>query len=125
MSNSNHNRRYFLNDVPLQEALKSFELALSQSNLLGLMKSELIKIDDSCGMVTSEPVWANVSSPHYDSAAMDGISVRAKDTIGATETSPKKLFIGSDAEWIDTGDPLPDGFDSVVMIEVVNRLSDN
>ena len=125
MSNSNHNRRYFLNDVPLQEALKSFELALGESNLLGLMKSELIKIDDSCGMVTSEPVWANVSSPHYDSAAMDGISVRAKDTIGATETSPKKLFIGSDAEWIDTGDPLPDGFDAVVMIEVVNRLSDN
>ena len=52
MSNSNHNRRYFLNDVPLQEALKSFELALSQSNLLGLMKSELIKIDDSCGTVS-------------------------------------------------------------------------
>jgi len=125
MSNSNHDRRYFLNDVPLEEAHRRFELALNQSNLLGLMEPLLVQIDNSCGMVTSEPVWANVSSPHYDSAAMDGISVRAKDTIGATETSPKRLYIGSDAEWVDTGDPLPDGFDAVVMIEVVNRLDDS
>ena len=125
MSNSNHDRRYFLNDVPLEEAHRRFELALKKSNLLELMEPQLVQIDNSCGMVTSEPVWANVSSPHYDSAAMDGISVRAKDTIGATETSPKRLYIGSDAEWVDTGDPLPDGFDAVVMIEVVNRLDDS
>ena len=44
-------------------------------------------LPDVVGRVTAEPVWAAVSSPHYDAAAMDGIAVRAADTAGATETS--------------------------------------
>ena len=34
------------------------------------------------------PVWATRSSPSFDASAMDGIAVRAADTIGASESTP-------------------------------------
>ena len=50
---------------------------------------------------------------------MDGIAVRAADTIGASESTP--VFIERDAYVVlDTGDPMPDGFDAVVMREHVH-----
>ena len=76
----------------------------------------------SRGRVTAEPVWARISSPHYDSAAMDGIAVRAADTVGATETSPLRLAVGEQAVWVDTGDPMPRGFNAVIMVEVVHEV---
>ena len=75
------------------------------------------------GRVTAAPVWAKISSPHYDAAAMDGIAVRSAQTVGATETSPLRLAVGSDALWVDTGDPMPDGYDAVIMVEVVHEVA--
>jgi putative molybdopterin biosynthesis protein len=69
-------------------------------------------------------VWAKVSSPHYDAAAMDGIAVLARDTVGATETSPVRLKLGEHAVWVDTGDPVPEGFDAVIMVEVVHEVDE-
>ena len=43
-------------------------------------------VAEAVGRVTAEPVWALRSSPAYDAAAMDGIAVRASETLGATET---------------------------------------
>jgi putative molybdopterin biosynthesis protein len=64
-------------------------------------------------------VWATRSSPPFDAAAMDGIAVRAADTVGAGDTTP--VLLDPDAyALIDTGDPLPDGFDAVVMREDVH-----
>jgi putative molybdopterin biosynthesis protein len=73
--------------------------------------------------VTAEPVWARRSSPAFDSAAMDGIAVRAADTVGAAESTPLLLGVG-DFEVVDTGDPLPVGYDAVVMREQVHRIGD-
>ena len=78
-------------------------------------------LDQVHGRVTASPVWAVRSSPHYDAAAMDGVAVRARETIGATETSPLRLRVGEQAVWVDTGDPMPPGFDAVIMIEVDPR----
>ena len=50
---------------------------------------------------------------------MDGIAVRAGDTVGASETTPVRLDAGGFVV-VDTGDPLPDGFDAVVMREDVH-----
>jgi len=69
--------------------------------------------------VTSEPVFARRSVPHYHGAAMDGIAVDAVKTFGANETSPIRLRIGQDAFPVDTGDPLPEGTNAVIMIENV------
>ena len=50
-----------------------------------------VPVADAVGRVTAEPVWARRSSPAFDAAAMDGIAVRAADTVGATETTPLLL----------------------------------
>jgi putative molybdopterin biosynthesis protein len=53
---------------------------------------------------------------------MDGVAVRARETIGATETAPLCLKVGEQAVWVDTGDPMPPGFDAVIMIEVIHQV---
>src|SRR5262249_44182288 len=60
--------------------------------------------------------------PHYHAAAMDGIAVRAVETLGASETSPLQLRVGSQATWVDTGDPLPPDTNAVIMAEQVQDL---
>jgi putative molybdopterin biosynthesis protein len=78
-----------------------------------------VGVGDAIGRVTAEPIWALRSSPPFDCAAMDGIAVRAADTVGASESRPLLLEPGAFAV-VDTGDPLPDGFDAVVMREHVH-----
>ncbi|MFH1963177.1 MAG: molybdopterin biosynthesis protein [bacterium] len=80
---------------------------------------ELICVEHSLGRVTAESVIAMVCSPHYHSAAMDGIAVRAENLIGASETSPINLVLGRDAVLLNTGNPLPQGMDAVIKIEDV------
>jgi putative molybdopterin biosynthesis protein len=55
---------------------------------------------------------------------MDGYAVSASDTYGASDTAPIRLTIGESALAVDTGDPLPEGCDAVVMIENVESVSD-
>lgn len=115
-------RRYYLSDVPLERAVRDFESALREAGGLTPTRSEMLPLEQALGRITSEPVWARISSPHYDSAAMDGVAVRATDTVGATETSPVRLKIGPEASWVDTGDPIPHGFDAVIMVEVIHEV---
>ncbi len=117
-------RRYYLSDIPLDQALERFFGALERAGALRPMPAETVPLEQALGRVTAAPVWARVSSPHYDSAAMDGIAVRARDTVGASETSPVRLRVGEQAVWVDTGDPLPPGFDAVIMVEVVHEVDD-
>ena len=56
---------------------------------------------------------------------MDGVAVRSADTVGASETAPLTLALPEQAAWVDTGDPIPDEFDAVIMVEVVRRLDDS
>ena len=119
-------RRYFLMDIPLEEATARWFGAMEEERILSPTAAELVPLEapDLPGRITAGPVWAAVSSPHYDAAAMDGIAVRAADTAGATERRPVLLTVGPQAVWVDTGDPMPAGMDAVVMIEHVRRDSD-
>ena len=122
MHGGKRGRRYYLRDVPLDEALQSLRRGPGgDGSARADDASELVALDDALGRTTAEPVWAKVSSPHYDSAAMDGVAVRAADTVGATETAPLTLRVGEQARWVDTGDPMPQGFDAVVMVEDVHE----
>ena len=85
---------------------------------------EEIQTTEALGRVTAEPVFAQRSVPHYHGAAMDGIAVDAAKTFGANETSPIRLRIGQDAFPVDTGDPLPNGTNAVIMIENVFPVED-
>jgi len=86
--------------------------------------NEQIDTRDGLGRYTVQAVFAHISSPHYNACAMDGIAVRAKDTFGATDTTPVLLMEHKDFIRVDTGDKLPEDFDSVVMIEEVVELGD-
>ena len=115
-------RRYYLQDIPLHEAVSKFHAALDSVGGRERTAAEAVHLEAAAGRVTSGPVTALLSSPHYDSAAMDGAAVRSADTVGATETSPVRLEIGRQAAWVDTGDPIPDEFDAVIMIEVIHQV---
>ena len=118
-------RRYYLSDVPLDEAIGKFHAALEQAGALEPLPAENLPLEKARGRVTAKPVWAQISSPHYDAAAMDGVVVKAQDTVGATETSPVRLTLGQQAEWVDTGEPIPPGFDAVIMVEVVHEVDES
>lgn len=81
---------------------------------------ESLKVIDSLGRITAEALSAKISSPFYHSAAMDGYAVRFPETFGSSETRPIRLEVGKQALPVDTGDPMPDGFNAVIMIEDVN-----
>src|SRR6266545_8095586 len=118
-------RRYYLEDLSLDDAWQRFEAALGRAGGIQTLPAERVPLADALGRITAEPIWAQISSPHYHAAAMDGVAVRAADTFGATETAPRRLAVGGQAIWVDTGDPLPPDTDAVIMAEHVQTMDDD
>jgi putative molybdopterin biosynthesis protein len=110
-------RKVYLEPIPLDEALQKFFGALEARGLLRPLSGELVSVDVALGRVTARPVWAALSNPHYNAAAMDGIAVRAEDTRAASETAPVRLRAREQFQWVDTGDPILAPFNAVVMLE--------
>jgi molybdopterin molybdotransferase/putative molybdopterin biosynthesis protein len=110
----------FVSDVPTAEALAAWRAARAAAGCPERVEAVRVPVAEAVGRVTAAPVWAARSSPAFDSAAMDGIAVRAEDTVGASDTSPVVLPAGA-YEVVDTGDPLPAGYDSVIMREDVHH----
>ncbi|AIH04695.1 MULTISPECIES: molybdopterin biosynthesis protein [Thermodesulfobacterium] len=112
-------KKVFHEILSLEEALHSLIQNFKQ-RVFHPLPAEKIKVKEALGRVTAEPVFAKRSSPYFHSAAMDGYAVHSKDTFNATEKDPVLLKIGEQALWIETGDPLPEGFDAVIPVEEVN-----
>ncbi len=112
-------KQIFLDSLSLEEAIKVLFDNLDAKGLYRL-DSEIINTAGSIGRITAEPVFARYSSPFYHSAAMDGYAVKFTDTFTALDSSPCLLKIGQEAVYVDTGDPMPEGFNAVIMIEDVN-----
>lgn len=118
-------RKIYLEDIPRDEAQAAFTAALRAARLWRPMSPEAVTLDEANGRVTAEAVWAKLSAPHYHASAMDGFAVRAQDTAGATETNPIQFAlidkwdnsIARPATPVNTGHPLPDWANAVVMIE--------
>src|SRR5215208_2751860 len=113
----------FIHDRPAAEALAAWEEACAAAGCPERLEAVGLRLDEAVGRVTAEPVWARASSPPFDAAAMDGVAVRAADTVGAGETTPVRLEAGA-FEVVDTGDPIPGDFDAVVMREDVHTDGD-
>jgi putative molybdopterin biosynthesis protein len=109
----------FVSDVPASQALDAWRDACAAAGCPPRVDAVRVPVGEAVGRVTAEPVWARRSSPAFDAAGMDGIAVRAADTVGAAETTPVLL---TDFVVVDTGDPLPDGYDAVVMREYVHHV---
>ncbi len=118
-------RQVYTENTPLADALSRWRNELSAHGLLSPLAGETVSVDDALGRITAEAVVARLFSPTYHGSAMDGVAVRCTATLGASETSPKRLKIGQDALFVDTGDPLPSGMDAVIRIEDVDRCSED
>jgi len=120
--------KIYLTDVPFEEAWSKLKGSLSSSNLWKVLGEEELPLDENVlGRVLSSPIWAKISSPHYHASAMDGFAVKSSETKGALLTSPITLFcdkqeLQNKAEYLDTGDPLPEWADAVIPIENVESL---
>jgi putative molybdopterin biosynthesis protein len=118
-------RNIYIDNMDLQDAQRLWHQKLADSGCLQPMQPETIPVDESLGRITAQPVFASLSSPFYNASAMDGIVVRFKDTIGASETNPIRLSLGTMFEFVNTGNALPDKFDAVIMIEDVQPIDDS
>jgi putative molybdopterin biosynthesis protein len=114
----------FISDVPAEQALAAWRDACAAAACPPRVPAVRVQLSEAVGRVTAEAVWARWSSPAFDAAAMDGIAVRAADTVRATETNPI-LVAPEDYEFVDTGDPMPTGYDAVVMREHIHVTPDN
>ena len=112
-------RNVYLSMKTLEEARAAF---FSRFRLDFRSSAEEIRVEESLGRVTAEPIFAKMSTPTYHSAAMDGIAVRAEETYGTTERIPKTLKVGRDAVWINTGQAMPEGFNAVIMVEKLHQV---
>ncbi len=112
-------RHNYLDNTPIEKAREEYLDFLSASSFVH--KTEKIPSCESAGRILAEAVYASICSPHYNASAMDGIAVRAADTYGASEACPV-ILTSEQYCVVDTGDPIPDGFDSVIMVEDVTEL---
>ena len=115
-------RNIYLQMKTLKEARK---ILSDRFSLSGILSSEVVSVPDAVGRVLSEPVKARLSSPNFHAAAMDGIAVKAENTFGASETMPKKITVGRDVVYVNTGNVMPDNTDAVIMIEHILALEEN
>ncbi len=117
-------RNIYVNNTPLHGAKKLWHEALNKHGFYEKNRVEIIAVDDSLNRITAEPVFAKRSSPSYNGAAMDGIAVRFSDLSGASEAKPVRLAADKFVA-VNTGNSIPEKYDSVVMIEDVHFLGDN
>ncbi|MFT5872707.1 MAG: putative molybdopterin biosynthesis protein [Clostridium sp.] len=103
----------FLSNMDLNEAINLYY------NKLFPIKSgvENVVTWDAAGRVSYSPIFAKISSPFYNSSAMDGIATISTKTYGATDRSHIELKEGTDYLVVDTGDPIPKEYDCVIMVE--------
>ena len=112
----------YLTNIPLEEALSSYLKVLDENGTSPAV--EIVPVREALGRIAAAPVYAHICAPHYHACAMDGIALFAAKTFGAGETTPVTLGKG-DYIWVDTGDPLPENCDAVVMVEDVISEGDN
>ncbi|MBE6008920.1 MAG: molybdopterin biosynthesis protein [Lachnospiraceae bacterium] len=106
----------YLTNIPLEKARAEYIETLKNNGFSP--KTETVAVHLSSGRITASPVYAAICAPHYPASAMDGITVKAASTFGASETTP--IILGKDDFIVvDTGDPIPDSMDAVIMIEDV------
>jgi molybdopterin molybdotransferase len=104
---------------------EALQRVLSQSVPL---RPVTLPVAEALGLVLAEDVASDVDSPPHDKALVDGYAIRAADVIDGNAdlvvleevtagAVPREAVTPGYATRIMTGAPLPDGADSVVMVE--------
>ncbi|MCW4017445.1 MAG: molybdopterin-binding protein [Candidatus Bathyarchaeota archaeon] len=102
--------------------------------------TEEIPLLEAYNRVLAQDVTSLLDIPPFNRSTVDGYAVKAKDTFGADESQPVKLKVcglvsigeppkvavaDGEAAEIVTGAPIPQGADSVVMVENTQRDGDD
>ncbi len=97
-----------------------------------VLETEIITIEEALGRITAEPVISRENLPAHPRSSMDGYALSARDSYGASESMPAYIEITGEVLMgqlpsglvkkgccykIPTGGILPEGADSVVMLE--------
>ena len=111
--------------LKMKTRMEAREIILSAFKDVPKLAVETVPVPESVGRILAEPVAARLSSPHFHAAAMDGIAVKASATFGANESRPKRLVVGKDAMFVNTGHVMPADTDAVIMIEHLNMIDED
>src|SRR5512146_3228522 len=119
----------FLDVVAANEARARFEKHLD----LKPLPAETVSLSAALTRVLAHDVVAAVDAPPFDRSNVDGFALRAADTVGASDATPKIFQLNAEviacgdapalevapgtATTIATGGVIPRGADAVVMIE--------
>ena len=103
--------------------------------------AETVPLSQALGRVLARAVIADVDVPGFDRASVDGFAVRADDTVGASERTPKALALNGEiltpgtvpqltvapgtATLIATGGMVSRGADAVIMVEHTETRDDD
>jgi putative molybdopterin biosynthesis protein len=90
----------------------------------GAAVAEQVPVGNALGRVAAAQVRARWPVPRCACAAMDGIAIAAR-SVAALASAPGPGRLGaSEFTWVDTGDPIPAGLDTVVERERVEPGAD-
>ncbi|MFZ2499745.1 molybdopterin biosynthesis protein [Methanosarcina sp.] len=120
--------------------LVSVEKAREIINSLQILpKKEGESLENACGKILAEDIVTEINVPPFSRSTMDGYAVKAEDTYACSETEPVRLrmlgnipagsdeqitVLGGEAVEIATGAPIPEGANSVVMVEYSSEEED-
>ena len=114
-------------------------LALIETEFAPVAGMELVSLSAAVGRVLAEDIAATEYVPDFNRSTVDGYAVRARDTFGCTDAIPAilpvqgEIFMGEGADFtlnpeecaaVPTGGAVPDGADSVVMVEYTEDYGD-
>jgi putative molybdopterin biosynthesis protein len=115
-------RNVYLKMKTLQEAT---EIVNAEFSVEETLVAEEVPVPQAVGRVLAEPIYAKISAPHFNAAAMDGLAVKAQFTFGASAAVTTELAIGQEAFYVNTGHVMPPETDAVIMIENVNVVNED
>jgi len=115
----------------------SLERALEIATQLSIQrKPESLPLDQAAGRILFDDLRSHVDDPRFDNSAMDGWAVREEDCqepgtvlriVGTSQAGSKEIpSVGKgQACSIMTGAPIPEGADSIVMVEDTTTNDDS
>ncbi|MCR5388515.1 MAG: molybdopterin molybdotransferase MoeA [Lachnospiraceae bacterium] len=118
----------------LEEAIKIID-----GNFKERSAPEAVSLSDALGRILFEDIVSTEFVPGFDRSTVDGFAVRASDTFGCSDSIPAILDMANEIKMgestdvklqsgrcmaVPTGGALPEGADSVVMIEYTEDYKD-
>ena len=86
MSFGNENRNYYLKDIPLSKAVSILDEWILETGSSFEEEDELIRLEDAVGRVVSGTIFAKISSPITNTAAMMGLPLILQKLLGLLTT---------------------------------------